>query len=83
MDFPSEFVALRDRLAAAQDERFISRQNAEVAGRTAALLSYFDMSSERKLLGVMALGGVGHAYEYRLMFAAPALSEHALAGWWE
>ena len=39
MDFSSEFVAFRDRLAEGQDKAFVSRQNVPVAGRIAALFS--------------------------------------------
>ena len=71
MDFSSEFVAFRDRLAEGQDKAFVSRQNVPVAGRIAALFSSFGMDAERKLLGLVALGGSTHAHEYRILFAVP------------
>ena len=80
MDFSTEFVAFRDRLQEGQDEAFVSRRNVEVAGRTAALLSSFSVSSERKILGIMPTGSTTHAHEYRLLFAAPDLEEAALDG---
>lgn len=83
MDFSSEFVAFRDRLAEGQDKAFVSRQNVPVAGRIAALFSSFGMDAERKLLGLVALGGSTHAHEYRILFAVPELDEQALADWWE
>lgn len=83
MDFSTEFVAFRDRLQEGQDEAFVSRRNVEVAGRTAALLSSFSVSSERKILGIMPTGSTTHAHEYRLLFAAPDLEEAALDGWWD
>ncbi|MDO4270867.1 MAG: hypothetical protein Q4C72_08105 [Eubacteriales bacterium] len=82
MDFSVAFVELRDRMLTGQDKQFIHRQNAEVAGRTAALLSCFSVSAERKLLGVMPTGGVSHAHEYRLLFAVPVLGERELDDWW-
>ena len=83
MDFSSEFVAFRDRLAEGQDKAFVSHQNVPVAGRIAALFSSFGMDAERKLLGLVALGGSTHAHEYRILFAVPELDEQALADWWE
>ena len=83
MDFSTEFVALRDRLAAGQDKLFTSRQNVEIAGRMAALVSTFESRSTRKILGLMPTGGSGHAHEYRLLFAVPTLDEAALADWWQ
>ena len=82
MDFSAEFVAFRDRLLAGQDKAFVSRQNVQVAGRMAALLSSFGVDSERKFLGLMPLGNSSHAHEYRLLFAAPGLDEQALEDWW-
>ena len=82
MDFSTEFVALRDRLQQGQDKAFHSVQNVPVAGRVAALMSTFDLSAERKLLGMMTTGLSGHAHEYRLLFAVPTLDEAALADWW-
>lgn len=82
MDFSTEFVALRDRLQQGQDKAFRSEHNVSVAGRMAALMSTFDISSERKLLGMMPTGTSGHAHEYRLLFAVPTLDEAALADWW-
>lgn len=82
MDFSTEFVALRERLLQGQDKAFVSRQNAEVAGRIAALTSTFDITAQRKLLGVVPTGGAGHAHEYRLLFAVPELDEDVLAEWW-
>ena len=83
MDFSTEFVALRDRLAAGQDKLFTSRQNVEIAGRMAALMSTFEARSTRKILGLMPTGGSGHAHEYRLLFAVPTLDEAALEDWWQ
>ena len=37
MDFSTEFVAFRDRMTAGQDSAFVSKQNVQVAGRTAAV----------------------------------------------
>ena len=68
MDFSTEFVALRDRLLETQDKAFRTQTNVEVAGRMAALCSSFTIKSERKILGLMPTGGVGHAHEYRLLF---------------
>ena len=82
MDFSAEFVAFRDRLLEGQDKAFVSRQNVQVAGRMAALLSSFGVDSERKFLGLMPLGNSSHAHEYRLLFAAPELDEQALEDWW-
>lgn len=82
MDFPTAFVALRDRFAAAQDESYVVCPNAAVAGRTAALTATLAIAQERKLMGIMPMGSSGHAHEYRLLFAAPALDERALADWW-
>ena len=72
MDFSTEFVALRDRLLETQDKAFRTQTNVEVAGR----------KSERKILGLMPTGGVGHAHEYRLLFAVPKLGADELADWW-
>lgn len=83
MDFSTEFVALRDRLLAGQDKAFVSSRNAEIAGRAAAMLSTFDLSAERKLFGLMPTGNSGHAHEYRLLFAVPALDEALLQDWWQ
>ena len=71
MDFSTEFVALRDRLIETQDKAFRTQTNVEVAGRMAALCSSFTIKSARKILGLMPTGGVGHAHEYRLLFAVP------------
>ena len=73
MDFSTEFVALRDRLIETQDKAFRTQTNVEVAGRMAALCSSFTIKSARKILGLMPTGGVGHAHEYRLLFAVPKL----------
>nr|WP_297171978.1 hypothetical protein [uncultured Agathobaculum sp.] len=83
MDFSTEFVAFRDRLLASQDKAFITSLNARVAGRAVAALSSFGLDSERKLLGVVPLGGKSHAHEYRLLFAVPVLSEPLLQDWWQ
>ena len=72
-----------DRLPEGQDTAFVSQQNVPVAGRIAALFSSFGMDAERKLLGLVALGGSTHAHEYRILFAVPELDEQALADWWE
>ena len=82
MDFSTEFVALRDRLLETQDKAFRTQTNVEVAGRMAALCSSFTIKSERKILGLMPTGGVGHAHEYRLLFAVPKLGADELADWW-
>ena len=82
MDFSTEFVALRDRLIETQDKAFRTQTNVEVAGRMAALSSSFTIKSARKILGLMPTGGVGHAHEYRLLFAVPKLSADELADWW-
>ena len=82
MDFSTEFVALRDRLIETQDKAFRTQTNVEVAGRMAALCSSFTIKSARKILGLMPTGGVGHAHEYRLLFAVPKLGEDELADWW-
>ena len=83
MDFSTEFVALRDRIVQEQDKAFVCKQNIEVAGRVAALVSTFDSIAQRKLLGVVPTGGSSHAHEYRLLFAVPTLDETALEDWWE
>ena len=83
MDFSSEFVALRDRMQAALDAEFVSRRNAEVAGRTAALISSFSVSTEKRMFGLIPTGKSTHAHEYRLLFAAPGLTEASLADWWQ
>ncbi len=83
MDFSSAFVSLRERMSEGQDKQFENRMNVEVAGRTAALLSSFGVASQRKLLGMVPMGGATHAHEYRLLFAAPGLTEQGLADWWE
>lgn len=82
MDFSSEFVALRDRIEQNLDPLFTTRQNAEVEGRTAALMSKFTSGEERKVLGVISTGNVAYAHEYRLLFAQPRLDEQSLASWW-
>ena len=82
MDFLTEFVALRDRLLETQDKAFRTQTNVEVAGRMAAFCSSFTIKSERKILGLMPTGGVGHAHEYRLLFAVPKLGADELADWW-
>ncbi len=82
MDFSSQFVALRDRLAQGLDKAFVSTKSTEVAGRVAALLSRYDVTTEKKLLGMMPVGLSSHAHEYRLLFAEPVLTETALADWW-
>ena len=82
MDFSTEFVAFRDRLIASQDKAFITNLNAQVAGRTMAAISSFELDSERKVLGVISTGGKSHAHEYRLLFAVPELSEQDLQDWW-
>lgn len=78
MDFSTEFVALRDRLIETQDKAFRTQTNVEVAGRMAALCSSFTIKSARKILGLMPTGGVGHAHEYRLLFAVPKLGADEL-----
>lgn len=83
MDFSTEFVALRDRLLQGQDKAFVSTVNAAVAGRIAALTSTFDITAQRKLLGLVPTGSSSHAHEYRLLFAVPELDEAALADWWD
>ena len=82
MDFSAAFVALRDRMEQGQDTAFASRRNAEVAGRTAALVSEMNMAEERKILGMMPTGATSHAHEYRLLFAAPGLDAARLEDWW-
>lgn len=82
MDFSAEFVALRDRMVQRQDKAFVTRQNAEIAGRVAALFSQFDGKNEKKLLGMVPTGTSSHAHEYRLLFAAPELDEAELGDWW-
>lgn len=83
MDFSAEFIGLRSRLVRKLDPAFVSTQNTEVAGRTAALFTRFDITSEKKLLGMMSMGVSSHAHEYRLLFAEPELDTEALADWWE
>lgn len=83
MDFSTEFVVLRDRLLAAQDKAFRTEKNAELEGRMAAFSSAYTIKSARKILGLMPTGGVGHAHEYRLLFAVPQLDADGLADWWE
>ena len=83
MDFSTEFVALRERIVQEQDKAFVCKQNVEVAGRVAALVSTFDSVAQRKLLGVVPTGGSSHAHEYRLLFAVPTLDETTLDDWWE
>lgn len=83
MDFATEFVALRDRMQAGQGAAFVSRQNEEVAGRVAALLSSFGVSEQRKVLGLMPMGGENHSHEYRLLFAVPALGGPEVDDWWD
>lgn len=82
MDFSTDFIALRDRMAAEQDGQFVSRVNTEVCGKMAALYSSFGMNAERKILGLVPTGGQSHAHEYRLLFAAPSLDEAGMDGWW-
>lgn len=82
MDFSAEFVALRDRFVQALDKAFVTTQNAEVAGRVAALFSRFDAKNEKKLLGLVPTGASSHACEYRLLFAVPELDDAALEDWW-
>ena len=41
MDFSAGFIGLRNRLVQKLDPAFVSAQNTEVAGRTAALFSRF------------------------------------------
>ena len=81
MDFPTEFIALRDRIQKMQFKEFETQENAMVGGRMAALFSTFGLSEERKILGLMPTGGATHAHEYRLLFAAPALDEAGLDDW--
>ena len=83
MDFSTEFVAFRDRMTAGQDSAFVSKQNVQVAGRTAAVLSSFGLDSARRIFGLVPAGGSTHAHEYRLLFAVPNLDEKALADWWD
>lgn len=83
MDFSAEFIGLRDRFMKGLDPAFVSEQNAEVAGRVAALYSRFDVTTEKKLLGMMPMGASSHAHEYRLLFAEPVLNTAALADWWD
>ena len=83
MDFSTEFVAFRDRLLGAQDKAFTVSLNAQVAGRAVAAFSYFNMESDRKLLGLVPTGGKGHAHEYRLLAGVPALDEAGLEDWWQ
>lgn len=83
MDFSAKFVELRNRLMQGLDPAFVSVQNAEVAGRAAALFSRFDVTSQKKLLGMMTVGASSHAHEYRLLFAEPELDTAALADWWD
>lgn len=83
MDFSTEFIALRDRMAGAMQKDFVCRENYEIGGRMAALYSSFGVTSERKLLGLVGLGNSGHAHEYRALFAAPSLDEKAMEDWWQ
>lgn len=83
MDFSTDFITLRDRMAAGQDGQFVSRVNTEVCGKMAALYSALGLDAERKILGLVPTGGKSHAHEYRLLFAAPALDEAQLDGWWD
>lgn len=78
MDFSTEFVALRDRLIETQDKAFRTQTNVEIAGRMVALCSSFTIKSERKILGLMPTGGVGHAHEYRLLFAVRSSARTSL-----
>ena len=57
MDFSTEFVAFRDRMTAGQDSAFVSKQNVQVAGRTAAVLSSFGLDSARRIFGLVPAGG--------------------------
>lgn len=83
MDFSAEFIGLRKRMVQGMNPAFVSEQNTEVAGRVTALFSRYDVTSEKKLLGMMSMGMSSHAHEYRLLFAEPELTTEALAGWWE
>lgn len=83
MDFSAEFIGLRDRMVQGLHPAFVSEQNAEVAGRVAALFSRYDVTSEKKLLGMMPTGMSSHSHEYRLLFAEPKLTTQTLADWWE
>ena len=80
MDFSTEFIGLRNRLVQGLNPAFVSEQNTEVAGRVAALFSRYDVTSEKKLLGMMSMGMSSHAHEYRLLFAEPESTTGALAG---
>ena len=82
MDFSAEFVALRDRMEQGQDSVYVSRRNAEVVGRTAALVSEMNMTEERKILGIMSTGTTSHAHEYRMLFGVPTLDTAGLEDWW-
>jgi len=81
MDFPEMFVAFRETLRDGQDKAFISHENIQVAGRTAALKSSYGLTSERRMLGLIPMG-TGHAHEHRLLFAAPELDADSLFDWW-
>lgn len=82
-DFPTAFTALRGRVRDGMDQAFTSTENVTVAGRMAALYSAFHMAEERKLFGIMPTGGTSHAHEYRLLFAAPGLTEQQVVEWWQ
>lgn len=83
MDFSAEFIGLRNRMVQGLHPAFVSEQNTEVAGRIAALFSRYDVTSEKRLLGMMSMGMSNHSHEYRLLFAEPELTTEALASWWE
>ena len=83
MDFSTEFIGLRDRMAQSMQKGFVLSQNVDVKGRMAALYGTFGIDEERKLLGIMGTGSSTHAHEYRVLFAEPVLNEAQLEQWWD
>lgn len=83
MDFAEKFVSFRDKLEQTQDKAYKSQKNVMVEGRPVPLYSVLNINSERKMFGIMKMGSVGHAHDFRFLFSEPKLTEEKLIEYFE
>lgn len=83
MDFAEKFVSFRDRFESSQDAAYQSQKNITVEGKVVSLYSALNHDSQRKLFGIMKLGTVGHAHDFRFLFGEPNLSPEKLLEYYE
>lgn len=82
-DFSERFIALRDKIEASLDPRFSLSRGVDCSGKMAALRAEFHTKEVRKLMGLMPTSRTTHCHEFRMLFAAPVLSERTFPDWWD